>query len=175
MAKKTTQKDVPQLGTQPQKKLKLSISKHAEEGIGLTAEQIRAIQYGTDGADIGMTPEQLHTIQYGDGSKVEKAKVVDWHFNLRQPLVKPDCVKALPTQMRRFHEFYMEASKDGNAILGVNVKEHHFFHGDHVIWQDYKDIFEVYRKYAIDVMLMSCWLLEVSDILCVSSQCSLRV
>ena len=54
---------------------------------------------------------------------------VAWKFELGKPLVRPEQVRYLPTQMRRLHEWYMDFSKEGRIMLMVALKDEHYFRG----------------------------------------------
>ena len=57
--------------------------------------------------ELGMTVAQLL------GKEDIPIADVAWKFSLGKPLVRPEQVRHLPTQMRRLHERYMEFSKEG--------------------------------------------------------------
>ena len=76
-----------------------------------------AATYNNDiASSLGITVAQL----IGD-EDIPKADLA-WKFAHGQPLVRPEQVRHLPTQMRRLHEWYMESSKEGREILMVAVK-----------------------------------------------------
>ena len=81
--------------------------------------------------------------------------VLRWTYEFGKPPVKPNELKALPTQMRWFHEWYMDIASKGTAAYGARVKGDCYCHSDHEILLDFKDIFEVYRKEAQDIALIS--------------------
>ena len=47
-----------------------------------------------------------------------------------QPLVRPEQVAHLPTQMRRLHQWYMKAVKEEREMLMVTVKQENYFRED---------------------------------------------
>ena len=63
--------------------------------------------YNDIASDLGISVAQL----IGDAD-IPKADLA-WKFVLGQPLVRPEQVRHLPTQMRRLHEWYMEVIKEG--------------------------------------------------------------
>ena len=44
-----------------------------------------------------------------------------------QPLVRPEQVPNLTTQMRKLHEWYIKVANEGRIMLMVAVKEEHYF------------------------------------------------
>jgi hypothetical protein len=57
------------------------------------------------------------------------------HFELGQPLVKPELVNKLPTKMRRFHEWYLKKSTEGLEIFGMLVRTRDFaLQNEKVVW-----------------------------------------
>ena len=50
-----------------------------------------------------------------------------WTFQPKKPLVRPELVKQLSTQMYKLHTWYMKEAELGRTCLMVKVKEDHFF------------------------------------------------
>jgi hypothetical protein len=65
----------------------------------------------------------------------------------------------LPTKMCAFHKFYMERSKAGQCTFGVKYHHHDFFRGDDDFWIDFEDVHAIYRRDALDISLMTFWIL----------------
>ncbi|KAJ1274714.1 hypothetical protein BS78_05G082700, partial [Paspalum vaginatum] len=83
-----------------------------------------------------------------------------WKFDLEKPLIKPDLVEALPTQMRRFHSWYMKKSKsDPYHFIVVRVKDKDYFNSVEIFYLAFKDIYQTYHRSALDISLVSCWVL----------------
>lgn len=83
-----------------------------------------------------------------------------WPYELGKPLVKPSLVRKLSTKMYAFHQWYMMASADSREMIGMKVKPIDFHgEGEKVLWLDFKDIYEVYHHDALDVSLISAWIL----------------
>ena len=62
--------------------------------------------------------------------------------------------------MYAFHQWYMMASADSREMLGLKVKTIDFYgKGEKVLWLEFKDIYEVYHHDALDVSLISAWIL----------------
>ncbi|KAJ1275610.1 hypothetical protein BS78_05G148300 [Paspalum vaginatum] len=83
-----------------------------------------------------------------------------WKFEPGKPLVNPDLVKYLPTQMRRFHAWYINKSAtDPDYLITVRVKGEYYFNGIDMLYLEIKDIYEIYHQGALDIALVSCWVL----------------
>ncbi|CAN6374334.1 unnamed protein product [Urochloa humidicola] len=53
----------------------------------------------------------------------------------------------------------MEQARKGRKMFGVRVKEEDFFNGEQTIWLEFKYIYDVYQRDALDVSLIACWVL----------------
>jgi hypothetical protein len=84
--------------------------------------------------DTGHTPAQLR----GDAPLPIHPGVEVWKYDLSEPLVRPDLVKELPTQMLRSHKWYMEATKQGRACSRC---KHHYFHGEDEVNIEFEEIY----------------------------------
>jgi hypothetical protein len=83
-----------------------------------------------------------------------------WHFELGQPLVKPDLVNKLPTKMRRFHDWYLNKSAEGLEMFGMLVRPGDFaLQNEKVVWLRFSDIYEIYHLDAVNTDLMMAWCL----------------
>ncbi len=82
-----------------------------------------------------------------------------YKYELSKPLVKPEQLQSLPTQMYKFHQLYMEMSATGREMIGVRIKHTDFLQGEGVLWINFKGIYELYQLDALDVSLLSCWIL----------------
>nr|TKW39034.1 hypothetical protein SEVIR_1G153100v2 [Setaria viridis] len=59
-----------------------------------------------------------------------------------------------------FHEWYMKQSADERQMFGLWVKPIDFVgEGDKVLWMEFKDVYEVYHHDALDISLISAWVL----------------
>ena len=85
-------------------------------------------------------------------------KELAWKYVLGNPLVRPDEVELLPTQMRRLHDWYLREIKAGRESLMVKVKPEHYFHGKDV-WIKFPEIFQLFNQGALDKSLVSCYCL----------------
>jgi hypothetical protein len=74
-----------------------------------------------------------------------------WKFAHGQPLVRPEQVRQLPTQMRRY-------SKEGRLMLMVKVKKEHYFREDEICI-NFEELFQLYNQDALDKSIVSCYCL----------------
>nr|ABA94885.1 transposon protein, putative, CACTA, En/Spm sub-class [Oryza sativa Japonica Group] len=105
--------------------------------------------------DTGLTTDQLLGVE-----PIEKAEL-KYMYELGKPLVKPELVQSLPTKMYKFHQLYMEMSATGREMIGARIRDPDFLQGDDILWINFKGIYEVYQLDALDVSIMSCWILMV--------------
>ena len=82
-----------------------------------------------------------------------------WKYVEGGSLVRPEQIPNLQTQMWRLHEWYMQASKEGNTMLIVAVREEHYFRGNDEIYIDFEELFQLFNKDTIDKSLVSCYCL----------------
>ncbi|XP_066167791.1 uncharacterized protein [Oryza sativa Japonica Group] len=101
--------------------------------------------------DTGLTTDQLLGV-----APIEKAEL-KYMYELGKPLVKPELVQSLPTQMYKFHQLYVEMSATGREMIGARIRDPDFLQGDDILWINFKGIYEVYQLDALDVSIMSCW------------------
>ena len=112
-----------------------------------------AATYNNDiASSLGITVAQL----IGD-EDIPKADLA-WKFARGQPLVRPEQVRHLPTQMRRLHEWYMKSSKEGREMLMVAVKNEHYFREDSICIE-LEELFQLYNQDALDKSIVSCYCL----------------
>ena len=85
----------------------------------------------------------------------DKNFVPRWHYEHGKSLVRPELVKKLPTQMRRFHDFYMKTSKEGLEMIGMLVRPDDFAgEGEKLVWLRFKDIYEIYHLDSLNTDLI---------------------
>nr|ABA97704.2 transposon protein, putative, CACTA, En/Spm sub-class [Oryza sativa Japonica Group] len=133
-------KPVPQLGEQPNQEIEPLVT-----GKDMTIEEFII--------DTGLTTDQLLGVE-----PIEKAEL-KYMYELGKPLVKPELVQSLPTQMYKFHQLYVEMSATGREMIGARIRDPDFLQGDDILWINFKGIYEVYQLDALDVSIMSCWTL----------------
>lgn len=87
------------------------------------------------------------------------AEVVTHKYQNGQPVVKPDQLPYLSTMMRRFHDWYLNACKDGTDSILVAIKNGHFFNGEQMLFVEFTEIFQLYNQLDIDKAIVSCYFL----------------
>nr|CAE04200.2 OSJNBa0011E07.9 [Oryza sativa Japonica Group] len=134
-------KEVPQLGQQPRQEV---------EPLVVEPAQLEICNFLKD---TGLSMEQLL-----EDAPIETAPVM-YTFKLGEPLVTPDKIREVPTQMYRFHQWYMDKSAMGREMFGARVRNSDYYQGEHVIWIRYKEVFDLYHLKALDVSILSAWTL----------------
>jgi hypothetical protein len=109
---------------------------------------------GVAADDVGFTLGQL----LGEEVEFPMAELA-YRYQHGKPLVKPEEVRLLPTQMRKLHEWYMEASKEGTNYIIAGVKDEHYFNGDEEIYVEFDELFQFYNQDAVDKSIVSCYCL----------------
>nr|AAP04194.1 hypothetical protein [Oryza sativa Japonica Group]ABF96388.1 transposon protein, putative, CACTA, En/Spm sub-class [Oryza sativa Japonica Group] len=118
-------KPVPQLGEQPNQEIEPLVT-----GKEMTTEEFIT--------DTSLTTDQLLGV-----APIEKAEV-KYMYELGKPLVKPELLQSLPTQMYKFHQLYMEMSATGREMIGARIRDTDFLQGDDILWINFKGIYELY-------------------------------
>ena len=106
--------------------------------------------------EAGVTVEQLLGIE--DLPTNIDEKDLAWKYVPGNPLVRPEEVELLPTQMRKLHHWYLREVKAGRESLMVKVKPEHYCHGNDV-WIEFPEIFKLFNQDALDKSLVSCYCL----------------
>jgi hypothetical protein len=134
-------KQVPQLGEQEKQSIDpLYVLPYEEE----TVREIAA--------NLHMTVAELLS-----GKEIPKADLA-WTYRYGQPMVRPEQVQHLPTQMRRLHEWYMQQTKEGRKMLLVKVKREHYFR-DGEIHIELEELFQLFNQDALDKSIVTCYCL----------------
>ena len=81
-----------------------------------------------------------------------------WRYVHGQPLVRPEEVGRLPTQMQKLHDWYMQVAKEGRTSLWVAVKKEHYFN-ENQIYIELEENFQLFNQDALDKSLVSCYCL----------------
>ena len=92
----------------------------------------------------------------------EKAEVVDQWRTRYEPgrsLMNPQHLYELGTQMFAMNKWCMEASKRGDNWISVHIRQHHYFHGDELIYVQLEELYQLYHLDALDKSLISCFCL----------------
>jgi hypothetical protein len=84
---------------------------------------------------------------------------IAYSYKYGKPLVRPDQLPKLQTQMRRLHDWYMQSCREGSIMLVVAVRDEHYFRGDDEIHVDFSELFQLYKNDALDKSLISCYCL----------------
>lgn len=62
--------------------------------------------------------------------------------------------------MYKFYQWYMEQSAKERLMFALRVKPIDFFgEGEKLLWLEFKKIYEMYHQDALDVSLISTWVL----------------
>ena len=109
--------------------------------------------YNDTASSLGITISQL----IGD-EDIPKADLA-WKFARGQPLVRPEQVRHLPTQMRRLHEWYMQSCRESQIMLVAAVRDEHYFRGDDKIHVEFEELFQLYNQDTLDKTIISCYCL----------------
>nr|CAE76029.1 B1292H11.15 [Oryza sativa Japonica Group] len=140
------------------KKFFRSMSAPAKEAIKLTDYErtLKKAYYGKY--------KQVH--QLGEQSNQEVEPLVTGQeigikeFLSNTGLTRDQLLKGAPIpKMYKFHQRYMEMSTSGREIIGARIKSSDFLQGEDVLWINFKDIYELYQLDALDVFILSAWIL----------------
>ena len=96
----------------------------------------------------------IHEILHGEMPKVEVAP----KFVHGEPLFSSERLWDMPTQMRRFHEWYMKASKEHRNWLILKVRKSHYFIEDEVPIE-FTEFFQLFNLKELDKSILSCYCL----------------
>jgi hypothetical protein len=83
-----------------------------------------------------------------------------WQFKLGQSLVHPNRVHKLLIKMQALNEWYLNQK---GFQIGTRYQDKHLYHGeDEVLWVKFKELFEFYNVFPLDVQILSLWTIYVS-------------
>ena len=134
-------KKVPQLGCQEKQSIPpLQVSSSLPD-----PEYLAGIA-----ASLGCTVEQL----VPDNKDGFVGPQLPYRYAYGKPLVRPEQIHDLPTQMRRLHDWYMDVTKEGRLYLYAKVRKEHYFHEDEIIIH-LEELFQLYNQDALDKSIMS--------------------
>jgi hypothetical protein len=91
------------------------------------------------------------------GVELPKAPIARKYF-YGQPLVDDEKLREMPTMMRKFHDWYMRASKREQTMLVAKVGPEYYFRED-LIHIEFSEFFQFINLDALDNSLMSCYCL----------------
>jgi hypothetical protein len=100
----------------------------------------------------GLTVGQLLGVD-----EIPKAEIA-WKYVYGEPLVRPEQIPGLPTQMRRLHEWYMKAAKEERKFLMVAVRNEHYYRQDEICIE-IDEFYQLFNQEALDKSLISCYCL----------------
>jgi len=92
----------------------------------------------------------------------EKAEVIDkWRarYEPGRSLMIPQHLHELGTQMFVINKWCMEASKRGDNLIYVRIRQHHYFRGDDFIYVQFEELHQLCHLDALDKSLISCFCL----------------
>jgi hypothetical protein len=134
-------KQVPQLGEQKNQSIPpLKVLSDAELRVAAIA------------TSQGLTVDQMRGLE-----EIPKAELA-WKYVYGQPLVRPDKIPQLPTQMRRLHDWYMKVAKEERKFIMVKVKMEHYYRED-LICIEIDELFQLFNQDALDKSLVSSYCL----------------
>jgi len=136
-------KTVPQLGTQQKELEPLLVPREPNQH---EAEFL---------LEIGLTLEQVA----GRTDDIPVAPFVAVPYKLGKPFVIEEEEISLGTQMYNFHKWYLRMSNDGTNMFGVKYRDQDFFHREDDFWVDFELLHHIYRRQALDVSIITIWVL----------------
>jgi hypothetical protein len=76
-------------------------------------------------------------------------------YKYGNPLLRVDQLPHLQTQMRRLHNWYLQASAEGSIMLITSIRDEHHFRGNDEIHIEFEELFQLFNQDAIDKSLAS--------------------
>jgi hypothetical protein len=90
---------------------------------------------------------------------VLKKEELKWKYVRGKPLVGPEQIPLLPTNMYKLHDWYMRVTKEHNReSLMVNVKPEHYFHGK-ALSVEYTEFYHVFNRDTLDISILGSYCL----------------
>jgi hypothetical protein len=107
----------------------------------------------------GIAGQQGLTIsQYLRLDPMPKSDELAWKYVRGQPLVRPQLITLLLTQMEKLHEWYLEITMgDRNYLMGA-VRKVHYFREDSIAIELEK-LFQLFNLDALDKSIVSSYYL----------------
>lgn len=142
--KKKSGKTIPQLGTQAnQSTTPFKVLSDFEKNL---------LQWSKE---TNLIPAQLR----GEDDIQKHKGIGKWKFVFGKELVWPQLVDRLPTRMYKLHQWYMQASAEGQIVLEVWIGKQYFFCGEAIIHVPLEEFYFLFNQDALDKTLVSCYVL----------------
>ena len=104
-------------------------------------------------ADAGIILSQL----WDESVSINKG--ISWNWEYGKPLLPPDEIEVLPTQMHKLHRWYMEVTQTRRATLPMRITKEHFIGRDDEIQIYLEKIFQLYKLDALDLSIVCAYCL----------------
>jgi hypothetical protein len=140
-------RDIAQLGAQTKKSIS-PLKVFASDAGGSVAQPPNPADFA---ADAGLTLSQLIH------EDIPKASMA-WKYEKGKSLVPPEIEKNLPTQMRKFHKWYMQAAKGTQDFLLLKISRDHFL-GEDLVHIEFDEFFQLFNQDALDKSVVSAYVL----------------
>ncbi|KAK1686634.1 hypothetical protein QYE76_047482 [Lolium multiflorum] len=134
-------KKIAQLGEQENQSLPTFVVQSYDDPETASMIERSARGYGAD-------------VQYEDYYPM--AEVVN-KYQYGHDLVKPGQLARLGTQMRRLHEWYLQACRNSDRYFTVAVRDEHYFRGKEEINLEFEELFQLFNQDALDKSIISCY------------------
>nr|XP_034600007.1 uncharacterized protein LOC117860741 [Setaria viridis] len=105
--------------------------------------------------DTNLTPAQLR----GEDDIPMHPMPAKWKYEYGKLLVWPQLVKHLPTKMYKLHEWYVEATTQGMAVMEVRIGDERYFHADDIINVLLDQLYMLFNQDVLDKSLINRWIL----------------
>jgi hypothetical protein len=88
-----------------------------------------------------------------------KEEELHWKYARGKPLVRPEQIPLLPTNMYKLHDWYMRVTKEHDReSLMVNVKPEHYFHGK-ALSVEYTEFYHLFNRSTLDISILCSYCL----------------
>jgi hypothetical protein len=144
-------KPVPQLGAQKNSCPPLQV--YPDVLACLDPTMVKLYKDEADAAGMSI-PEYLSRIEFMDTDDVQLA----YHYTYGEPLVRAAELPNLSTQLRRLHNWYLDACKDGQNWIMVAIRDEHYGRTD-VMNIEFCELFQLFNQDALDKSLLSAYCL----------------
>jgi hypothetical protein len=144
-------KQVPQLGTQKNSCPPLNVYPNIIDCIDPTLVALYKDEADANNMSI---PEYLSRLEFIQTDDVQIA----YQYKYGQSLVRAEELPNLSTQLRRLHNWYLDACKDGQNWIMVAIKDEHYGRTD-VMNIEFCELFQLFNQDALDKSLLSAYCL----------------